>query len=109
MDGEWQKLDTDVWFKHTNKAVRPIYFRRWGINGPELGCGLCFMFDDNFSMNDLPLNRCIAAITGGKAGHEWCGNILALRMRTPDEYDFYESVNMEEDLKPFVRYFEEYT
>ena len=105
---EYQKLDTEVWFKHTNKAVRPLFFHRWGINGPELGRGLCFMYDDNFFMNGLPLNRCVVDVTGGRAGHQWCGNILALRMKSLDTYDFYKSADMEEDLKPLVTYFEEY-
>jgi hypothetical protein len=82
-------LDKDIWFKHTNKAVRPIFFSRWGINGPELGRTLCFKYDDNFMMNGLPLNRCIMDITGYS-------------------YDFYTNVDMKEDLKPFVTYFEEY-
>jgi len=64
------------------------------------------MFDDNFGMNDSPVNRCVEAVTGGKPGHQWCGNILAVRMGK--SYDFYESVDMGEDLKPLVRYFEEY-
>ena len=104
---QYHKLDTDVWFKRPNKAVRPLYFNRWGINGSELGRGLCFMYDDNFSINGSPLNRCVVEVTGGKAGHQWCGNILALRMKD-FSYDFYESVVMEEDLKPFVTYFDEY-
>jgi hypothetical protein len=41
----FQELDTDVWFKHANKAVKPKYFERWGINGPELAgaSALCMM------------------------------------------------------------------
>ncbi|KDR76816.1 hypothetical protein GALMADRAFT_210669 [Galerina marginata CBS 339.88] len=103
----YQKLDTDIWFPHKNKAVKPLFFNRWGINGPDLGRGLCFFYDDNFGMNGLALNRCIVAVTGSEAGHEWCGNVLGLRMKE-NSYDFYEDVNMEEDLKPFVEYFEEY-
>ncbi|KAN0127298.1 hypothetical protein V8E53_014902 [Lactarius tabidus] len=101
-------LDTDIWFKHTNKAVKPLYFYRWGINGPELGRGLCFFYDDNFMMNGLPVNRCIMNVTGGRPGHRWCGNILVLRMESLDSYDFFTNVDMQEDLKPFVTYFEEY-
>lgn len=104
----FQTFDTDVWFKHTNNAVKPQFFYRLGINGPELGRGLCFLYDDNFMMNGLPLNRCIVNVTGGKAGHQWCGNVLALRMESLDSYDLYASVDMEEDLKLFVTYFEEY-
>ncbi|KAF8803268.1 hypothetical protein BYT27DRAFT_7145292 [Phlegmacium glaucopus] len=106
--GQYQKLDTDIWFKHTNKAVKALYFDRWGINGPELGRGLCFQYDDNFSMNRLPLNRCVVNVTEGRAGHQWCGNILALRMKSLHSYDYYKNVNMQEDLKPLVKYFEEY-
>jgi hypothetical protein len=108
----YQKLDKDIWFKHPDKFVRFIYFHRWGINGPPLGRVLCFMYDDNFSMNGSPLNRCIVDATGGRAGHPWCGNILALRLDSSyyfkGIYDFYESVDMQEDLKPLVTYFEEY-
>ena len=104
----YHKLDTDIWFKHTNKAVRTLYFNRWGINGPELGRGLCFEYDDNFMMNELPLNRCVVEVTGGRAGHQWCGNILVLRMESLRSYDFYANADMQEDLKPFVTYFEEY-
>ena len=104
---QYHKLDTDVWFKYPDKAVRTVNFYRCGINGPELGRGLCFKYDDNFSINGSPLNRCIVEVTGGRAGHQWCGNILALRMKN-FSYDFYESVVMEEDLKPFVTYFDEY-
>lgn len=57
-------------------------------------------------MNELPLNRCVVSVTGGRAGHQWCGNILALRMGR--SYDFYDNVNMEEDLKPLIAYFEDY-
>jgi hypothetical protein len=107
-DEQFHDLDTDIWFKHTFSAVRPLYFHRWGINGPQLGRGLCLMYDDNFSINGSPLNRCVADVTGGRAGHPWCGNILALRMKSPGSYDFFASVDMKEDLKPVVTYFEEY-
>ena len=106
-DDLFQKFDTDVWFKHSNKAVIPNYFDRLGINGPALGRGLCFMYDDNFMMNRLPLNRCIVEVTGGTAGHQWCGNVLGFR-RKEHSLDFFENVDMEEDLKPFVTYFEQY-
>ena len=105
---QYHKLDTGVWFKNTDKFVRTIYLRRWGINGPELGRGLCFRYDDNSFINGSPLNRCVVEATGGKAGHPWCGNILALRMKN-SSYDFYESAVMEEDLNPFVMYFDEYS
>ena len=105
--GSWQKLDKDIWFKHTPKSVRDINFNRLGINGPGLGRGLCLVYDENFMINGSPLNRCIVEVTGGRAGHQWCGNLLGLRMKG-HSYDFYESVDMEEDLKPFVTYFEEY-
>jgi hypothetical protein len=65
------------------------------------------MYDDNFMMNGLPLNRCIVDVTGGTAGHQWCGNVLGFR-RKGYSYDSFENVDMEEDLKPFVTYFEEY-
>jgi len=103
---QYHKLDRDIWFKHTDKWVRTLHFNRWGINGPGLGRGLCFLYDDNFSVNGLPLNRCIVDVTGGRAGHQWCGDILALRMGR--SFDFYDNVDMQEDLKPFVTYFEEY-
>ncbi|KAN0125367.1 hypothetical protein V8E53_015557 [Lactarius tabidus] len=101
-------LDTDIWFMHADKDVRSIYIDRWPINGPELGRGLCFKYDENSIINGLPLNRYIIDVTGGRAGHPWCGNILALRMESLRSYDFYASVDMKEDLKPFVAYFEEY-
>jgi hypothetical protein len=66
------------------------------------------MYDDNFSMNRSPLNRCVVEVTGGRAGHPWCGNILALRMESPGTHNFHMNVNMKEDLKPIVTYFEEY-
>jgi hypothetical protein len=59
-------------------------------------------------MNGSLLNRCIVNVTGGRAGHPWCGNILALRMESSHSYDYYANVDMEEDLKLFVTYFEEY-
>jgi len=43
-----------------------------------------------------PRNGCVEA---GRAGTPWCGNILALRMGRSS--DFCESVDMEEDLKPW--------
>jgi len=64
------------------------------------------MYDDNFIMTGSPSNRCIVGVTGGKAGYKWCGNVLALRMGSSS--DFYDSVDMQEDLKPFVTYLEEY-
>jgi hypothetical protein len=64
------------------------------------------MYDDNFGINESPVNRCIEGVTRGRAGHQWCGNILALRMG--ESYDFYKSVDMKEDLKPLVSYLEEY-
>ena len=102
----FQDPDTDIWFKHKNKVVKSLIFYRWGINGPKLGRGL--LYDDNFMMNGLPLNRCIVDVTRGRAGHRWCGNILALRMESLESLDFFENVDMQEDLKPFVTYFEEY-
>jgi hypothetical protein len=54
-DEEYHDLDTDIWFKSALNAVRPLFFHQWGINGPELGRGLCLMYDDNFSMNGSPL------------------------------------------------------
>ena len=104
----YQRLDDDIWFRHPKKFVRSIHFNRWGINGPELGRGLIFFYDECSFINGSSLNRCIVDVTGGRAGHQWCGNILALRMMKGHSYDFYESVDMEEDLKPFVTYFEEY-
>jgi hypothetical protein len=47
-------------------------------------------------------------VTGGRAGHPWCGNILVLRMESPGTHNFHMNVNMKEDLKPIVTYFEEY-
>ena len=109
--GRYHKLDKDRWFQQPESDVRFIYFNRWGINGPGLGRGLCFMYDENFMINGSPFNRCIVDlvvdVTGGRAGHEWCGNVLGLRMKG-ESYDFFENVDMEEDLKPFVTYFEEY-
>jgi hypothetical protein len=104
----YHKLDKDIWFEHPDKFVRVLNFCRLGINGPELGRGLCFLYDDNFSINGLPLNRCIVDVTGGRAGHPWCGNILALRMESLHSFDYYANVDMKEDLKLFVTYFEEY-
>ena len=101
-------LDTDIWFKHTNTAVNKLFFHRLGINGLKLGRGLCFVYDDNFSMNGSPLNRCIIDVTGGKAGHQWCGNVLALRMESLQSLEFYASVDMEQDLPLFVTYLDEY-
>ena len=105
--GGYHKLEKDVWFKQTDKSVRDVCFYRRGINGPELGRGLCFKHDDNSLINGSPLNRCIMEVTGGKAMHPWSGNILALRMKN-FSYDFYESAVMEEDLELFVTYFDEY-
>ena len=101
-------LDTDVWFKNESTSVRELFFHRLGINGPKLGRGLCLVYDDNFSMNGSFLNRCIIAATGGKAGHQWCGNVLALRMESLRSLEFYASVDMEQDLRLFVTYLEEY-
>ncbi|KAF8266593.1 hypothetical protein EI94DRAFT_1701620 [Lactarius quietus] len=99
----WQNIDIDSWFKHTD---------RWGINGPGLGRRLCFWYDDNFLRNGLPLNRCIVEVTGGRAGHPWCGNIVALRLDNScplySSSDIYTNMDMKEDLKPLVTYFEEY-
>jgi hypothetical protein len=86
--------------------VRNIYVQQWGINGPRLRHDLCFAYDENFLINGSPINRCVESVTGGRAGHQWCGNILGLRMG--NSYDFYKSVNMQEDLKPFTTYLEEY-
>ncbi|KAN0123655.1 hypothetical protein V8E53_015925 [Lactarius tabidus] len=102
----YQNLDTDIWFKHPDKSIRELGFNRWGINGPALGRTLCFIYDDDFLINGSPLNRCIVDVTGGRARHRWCGNILGLRR--PYTYGFYANVDMQEDLKPFVTYFEEY-
>jgi len=42
----------------------------------------------------------------GRAGHWWHRNMLALRMgRT---YDFLESLDMGEDLRPSVKYLKKY-
>ena len=105
----YHSLDAVIWFKHPNTAARYLRFDQWGFDGPELGRGLCIMYDDNFVMNGLPLNRCIMDVTGGRAGQRWRGNILGLRMKGDSDNDnFYANVDIEEDLKPFVTYFEEY-
>jgi len=104
---DYHVLDTGLWFKQTNKSIRDLPLDRWGINGPELGRGLCFVYDDNSLVNGSPLNRCIVEVTGGRAEHPWSGNILGLRRKNFSHY-FYESVVMEEDLKPFVTYLDEY-
>ena len=105
--GQFHRLDTDVWFKQPEKFVKSLYFNRLGINGPALGRGLCFRYDDDALINGSPLNRCIVEVTGGRAVHPWSGNILGLRMNNLS-YDFYESVVMEEDMKLFATYFDEY-
>lgn len=105
-DGPMHKLDHSIWFKRPHSAVRPQYVPRWGLLGEELEHPLCFLFDDNFEVNKSPMNLCVQAVTGGRAGHRWCGNMLALRMG--DSYDLFESADMEEDMKPLVKYFEEY-
>ena len=109
---EFHDLDTAIWFKYPMSSVRRLHFDQWGIDGPELGRGLCLLYDDNFTLNGSPVNRCIMDVTGGKAkcraGHRWCGNVLGLRMRSLDSYEFNTNVDMEEDLQPFVRYFEDY-
>ena len=106
----WQKIDKAIWFKQPESFVRIIYVHQWGINGPRLPHSLCFMYDDNFLINKSPVNRCVESVTapGGRAGHYWCGNILALRMEGPYNFDFYKNVDMQEDLEPLVRYLEEY-
>ena len=102
----WHKLDKGVWFKQPNSCVRTIFVQNWGINGPPLRDSLCFEYDENFLINGSPINRCVASGTRGRARHPWCGNLLALRMGR--SYDFYKSVDMQEDLEPLVRYLEEY-
>ena len=102
--GSYQRLDPNVWFKHPNTAVRYKYFNQLGSNGPALEHYLCIMYDDNFVLNGLPLNRCIVDVTGGRAEHKWCGNVFGLRM-DDNSLDFYKNVDMEEDLKAFVTYF----
>jgi len=111
----WQKLDLDIWFKQKNSAQRIKYFNRLGSNGPDLGYALCLMYDDNFSSNGSPENRCVEAVTLGKAGHQWCGNLLSLRLEYPldtsilnSRLDYYKSADIQKDLKPLVRYLEEY-
>ena len=109
-EDEFHELDTDIWFKPKFKSVGYLRFDQWGIDGPELGRGLCIMCDDNFAINGSPLNQCIMDITsGGRAGSQWRGNVLGLRMKCVDSDSyFYTNVNMKEDLKPFVAYFEDY-
>lgn len=109
-EDEFHDLDTDIWFRHKFKSVGYLHFDQWGINGPELGRGLCIMCDDNFTINGSPLNQCIMGVTaGGRASRRWYGNVLGVRMKSLDSYEFYENVNMKEDLGPFVTYFEEYS
>jgi len=102
----WVEIDKDIWFKQPGSYVKTIFVQRWGINGSRLEHALCFKYDENFGINDSPVNRCIESVTKGKAGHQWCGNILALRMGR--SFDDYESVDMQEDLEPLVAYLEDY-
>jgi hypothetical protein len=106
----YQKLDTNIWFKNANTAMMTQYFHRWekGTNGSKRGVSFCFMYDDNFLINGSPLNRCIVDVTGGRAGYPWCGNILALRTKSPFNCDFYANVDIQEDIKVFVTIFEKY-
>ncbi|KAH9480156.1 Programmed cell death protein 2 [Psilocybe cubensis] len=104
----WQKLQRNVWFKHPDSFVKADYFNNMGINGPDLGRTLCFFYDDNSIINRLPLNRCIVNMTGGKAGHVWCGNIFGLRSKDHTYFNEYNDAVLEEDLEPFVAYFDQY-
>ena len=101
----FQRLDTDIWFKHKDKFVRHQYFRHLEINGREPGRTLCYILDDNSSIDGLPLNCCIVATTGGKAVHPWSGYILALRLDSPYSYDFYANVDMQEDFTDICNIF----
>ena len=55
----------------------------------ELSHTLCLVYDDNFSVNESPVNQCVEAITGRRAGHWWRVNILVLRMGK--SFDLFES------------------
>ena len=100
----YHKLKTDVWFKGKKKAVRTQSVRCWERNGPELGRDLCLIYDENLLINGSCLNRCIVEVTRGTAAYQWRGNILALRLTNGS----FESAVMEEDLEPFVGYFDSY-
>lgn len=98
----YHDLDKSIWFKQ-------FPFVRTMLVHPFL----CFLYDDNFGTNGSPRNGCIDAVTGGKPGQWWGGNILALRKRRSESdddagYEFYDNVDMEEDLMPLVKFFERY-
>ena len=95
-------LDKTIWFKQ-------FHFVRTMPVHPFL----CFLYDDNFGINESPRNSCIDAVTGGRPGRWWGGNILALRKRRSESddangYEFYDDVDMDEDFMPLVKFFERY-
>ena len=77
IEAQYHKLDHDIWFKQPFSAVRPLFIHRWGINGAELPHTLCLVYDDNFSVNESPVNQYVEAVTDAKRGTggveiSWC-------------------------------------
>ncbi|KAK0472988.1 hypothetical protein IW261DRAFT_1343114, partial [Armillaria novae-zelandiae] len=98
--GMWQKLETKPY-------PRCYYVQTLGFDAPSLGYTLGLWIDDDFVVNESPLNRCIQTVTRGKATYHWSGNVFALRVQGLNQ-DFYEDAVMEEDLASLIPHFEDY-
>lgn len=104
---DWQKLDCQPWIGGKDSALKTMYVQTLGRNGPALGYTIAIEHDDNSFVNGSVTNRCIPAVTGGRAPHPWAGNVIALRAKEAPS-DWFESAVMEKDLAPVIQFFKDY-
>ncbi|KAJ6513782.1 hypothetical protein C8R47DRAFT_1091823 [Mycena vitilis] len=78
---------------------------RFGAHGRLLEHALVVLYSCEWS--EIPRNQCIAALTGGRMGIAWAGNVLVLRQKGRLYSETYESAKME-DVGAMSRFFEEY-
>ncbi|KAF9453321.1 hypothetical protein P691DRAFT_755585 [Macrolepiota fuliginosa MF-IS2] len=103
----WKNLSKDPWYTNWPGQGTDWFVRTtppWLPPTYKLPPGqyLHVIYDDNFMINGSALNRCIQRLTDGKAGHQWCGNVMAVRADLKCEHQFWDA-KLEEDL-PALKY-----
>lgn len=106
----FQKLLRRPW----QKNYRSMEIWTQGQLGPPLpgGRALLLYYNDDFSIDGSPLNRCVSKFTKGKAPHAWGDGIFVVRReagaRQFSSNTTDEDAVMDEDLGYVVQFLEDY-
>ncbi|PBK58431.1 hypothetical protein ARMSODRAFT_1091217 [Armillaria solidipes] len=106
-EDRYQMLDHKLWYSGHGHFVRPLFIETFGATPKKLGHTIAVQYDDHFTMNGSPINRCIQTITGGEAAIRWAGNVIALRAEEMYVYRYSDAI-LKKDLAPMVQFFKDY-